>query len=143
MSTLEYLNNTQKLQRREHFRHLVQIAMADGNISDTESTLLRRIGVNLGFSVPETEELIDSTSGTIYNPPSDLAIQFAQVYQMVRLILVDNIVELGEMRLAYNFAAAAGVEPADIDRLLSFLVEGVKAGIKEENLLEDYKKSCN
>ena len=138
MINSEILSPTRRLQQKEHFRHLVQIAMSDGKIDSIEMKMLNRMGINIGLSEFETQELIDSTCGTIYSPPENKNIQFEQVYNMVQLILADGIVELGEMRLAYTFADAAGFDTDKIDYLLSFLLEGIKAGKNEHNLFVDY-----
>jgi uncharacterized tellurite resistance protein B-like protein len=73
MNLLSYFNLQLKKQNIEYFIHLVQITKADDNISNNEMELLHRIDRKLGFTNPEIETLILTTSKSDYIPPYELS----------------------------------------------------------------------
>lgn len=50
MSLLEHFDHPDKKQDKEHFIHLIQVALADGIIEDIELKMLTRLGKNMGFT---------------------------------------------------------------------------------------------
>ena len=72
MKLLEHFDHEGKKQDKEHFKHLIQVALADGIIEDNELKMLHRLGKNMGFTEPEIDDLLDSTKNSTYNPPYEL-----------------------------------------------------------------------
>jgi uncharacterized tellurite resistance protein B-like protein len=140
MNLLSYFNHPLKKQNIEYFIHLVQITKADDNISNTELELLHRIGRKLGFTDPEIETLILTTAKPDYIPPYELSSRFEQVYEIVKITLVDGAIDKNEMRLATGFAVRSGFKENEIPKLLSLLIRGIKEGKDEDDLFKEYKK---
>jgi hypothetical protein len=140
MNILNYFNHPLKKQNIEYFVHLVQITKADDNISNSELELLHRIGRKLGFTDPEIESLILTTAKSDYIPPYELSSRFEQVYEIVKMTLVDGAMDKNEMRLATGFAVRSGFKDNEIPKLLSLLIRGIKEGKDEDDLFKEYKK---
>jgi|WetSurMetagenome_2_1015567.scaffolds.fasta_scaffold576178_1 uncharacterized tellurite resistance protein B-like protein len=141
MDTHEHFEHQVKKDAREHFLHLIQIALADGIIDITETEMLNRFGHKLGFEQSEINKLIESTRNSAYNPPYELSKRFEQVYDIVKMVLADGVIEKSEMQLANNFAAKSGFPENDIPRLLALLIRGIKEGKDEDELFEAYKSA--
>jgi len=140
MKNLDIFDHPQKIQNKEYFVHLVRIAKADDVVSPDEQDLLHRIGKNLGFTDPEIDKLIETTSHTYYDPPYELSKRFDQLYEIVRMILADGVINSREMRLATGFAVQSGFSEREIPKLLVLLISGIKQGKDEESLFDVYKK---
>jgi len=140
MSLLEHFDHPDRKQDKEHFRHLVQIALADGIIEESEHKMLYRLGKNKGFTDPEIEELMKSTMKSAYNPPYELSKRFEQLYSIVKIIVADGKIEDSEMRLARGLALKSGFAEGEISALLSLLIEGIKEGVDDDDLFKQYKK---
>lgn len=141
MSHLENFDHPLKKQNKEYFVHLVRIAKADDVVSHNELELLLRIGKNLGFTSPEIDKLIITTSKFDYDPPHELSKRFDQVYEIVKMTLSDGVIDDSEMRLASGFAVKSGFTESEIPKLLVLLISGIKEGKDEEDLFEVYRKS--
>jgi uncharacterized tellurite resistance protein B-like protein len=139
MDTHEHFEHQVKKDAREHFLHLIQIALADGIIDIAETEMLNRLGHKLGFEQSEISKLIESTRKSAYNPPYELSKRFEQVYDIVKMVLADGVIEKSEMQLANNFAAKSGFPENEIPRLLALLIRGIKEGKDEDELFEAYK----
>ena len=140
MSILEHFDHPDKKQDKEHFMHLIQVAMADGIIDDVELKMLHRLGKNLGFTDPETDNLLESTKKSAYNPPYELAKRFEQLYSIVKMVLADGKIDNTEMRMASGLALKSGFAEGEIPALLSLLIKGIREGEDEEDLFKEYKK---
>ena len=140
MKLLEHFDHPERRQDKEHFKHLIQVAMADGKIDDNELKMLHRLGRNLGFTDPEIDDLLESTKQSAYNPPYELAKRFEQIYGIVKMVLADDKIDNNEMRLATGLALKSGFSENEIPALLVLLIDGIKNGEDEEDLFKMYKK---
>lgn len=140
MKLLEHFDHPEKKQDKEHFKHLIQIALADGKIEDNEIKMLNSLGKNLGFTEPEINDLLNSTKQSAYNPPYELAKRFEQIYGIVKMVLADDKIDSNEMRLATGLALKSGFQENEIPALLVLLIDGIKKGEEEEDLFKIYKK---
>lgn len=140
MNTLEQFDHQNKKQDKAHFTHLIQVALADGNVDETEKEMLHRLGKKMGFTDPEMDNLIESTKNAMFVPPYELYKRFEQVYDIVKMILADGKIENSEMRLATNLALKSGFNEKEIPGLLILLIDGIRKGEDEEDLFEVYKK---
>jgi uncharacterized tellurite resistance protein B-like protein len=140
MNILEHFDHQSKKQDKEHFLNLIQVALADGKIDHTETEMLHRFGRKMGFTDPEVDHLIISTAKLGYNPPYELFKRFEQIYDIIKMVLADGVIDKNEMRLANIFAAKSGFKDSEIPNLLVLLLRGIREGKDEEELFEDYKK---
>lgn len=140
MDILDHFEHHDKKQNKEHFIDLIQVALADGIIDQKEMELLHRMGRNLGFTDPEIDGLIESSYKAVHVPPYELSKRFEQVYNIVKMILADGLIDDNEMRLANIYATKLSFTENEIPKLLALLINGIREGKDEEDLLEIYKK---
>lgn len=137
----EHFEHQGKKQDKEHFINLIQVALADGIIDNSELEMLHRFGRKVGLTKIEIDDLIESSSNNTYTQPYELFKRFEQVYDIVKMVLADGIIDQNEMRLANNFAMKSGFPDNEIPQLLNLLILGIKEGKDEDDLFEMYKKS--
>ena len=140
MNILEHLDHHDKKQNKDHFMDLIQVALSDGVIDQKELEMLHRFGRKMGFTDLETDDLIEATTKAVYNPPYEFFKRFEQVYNIVKMILADDVIDKNEMRLANSFATKLGFSEIEIPKLLFLLINGIKEGKDDEDLFEAYKK---
>lgn len=141
MDILDQFEHHGKKQQKEHFKNLIKVALADGNVDKQELEMLHRFGRKMGFTDPEIDNLIDAAGTWSFNPPYELAKRFEQLYDIVKMVLADNIIDENEMKLASTYAIKLGFEQKEIDNLLQLLIDGIKQGNDEEDLFTLYKKT--
>lgn len=140
MKFLEHFDHPERKQDKEHFIHLIQIALADGKIEEVELQLLQRMGSKLGLTKPEIDDLMATNKQSAYNPPYELSKRFEQLYDLIKMVYADGVIDDSEMRLASGLAIKSGFEEDEIPVLLSVLIEGIKRGDDEDDLFTLYKK---
>jgi uncharacterized membrane protein YebE (DUF533 family) len=140
MNLLDQFDHPGRKQDKEHFSHLIQIALADGKIDDAELKMLFRFGSKMGFTTPEIEDLLEAGKNLAYIPPYELSKRFEQLYDVVKMVYADGIIDNNEMRLATGLALKSGFIEEDIPDLLALLIKGIKNGDDEDDLFDLYKK---
>ncbi len=139
MNFSDFIRNNGKRISREHFIHLVQVSRADGRINPAELTLLHREGMKFGLTPPEVDQLIEDEGRRHYDPPYALAEKFEHLYNVAEMILADNEVTEGEKRLIKRFAIEAGFSDKTIPKLIDLLINGIRKGVDEESLLQEFR----
>ena len=140
MNISEHFDHQSKKQNKEHFRNLIQIALADEIIEPKESEMLHRFGKKMGFTNEEIAALINSSSKDSFNPPYELNRRFEQVYEIVHMALSDDKIDDTEIQLAKVFAIKSGFAETEIPVLMNILINGIKLGKDEEDLFDIYRK---
>lgn len=140
MNILEHFDHTERKRDKEHFGHLLQIALADGKIENSELEMLYRSGRKLGLTKEEIDELLENSKKSAFTPPYELTKRFEQLYDIVKMVYADGQVNSNEMRMATTLAIKLGFTEDEIPFLLTLLINGVKNSEDEEELLEMYKK---
>lgn len=140
MSFSDFITHHGKRVNKDAFVHLVQISKSDGKIQKDEYELLHKEGKRFGLTDPEIDKLIKTEGEHNYHPPYSLDEKFEQLLQTAEMILADNVVTEGEMKMIRKFAIAAGFRFEVIDELIDVVINGVKNNTPEEELLGTYKK---
>jgi len=140
MSILNYFDNYDKKESKEHFLFLIRVSRADGNTDKSESKLLYRIGKRLGFTDPEIDDLMESKEAKIYSPPYELEKRFHLLYNVVAMALADGVLYESEIRMIKLLATASSFNDKDSERVLNLLVNGIKYGKNEEELFKSFKE---
>lgn len=140
MNFLEHFDHPGKKQDKEHFGHLIQIALADGKIEDSELQMLHQFGNKLGLTTQEVDDLLETSKKSAYIPPYELDKRFGQLYDVIKMVFADGKIDNNEMRLATGIALKSGFTEQEIPVLLALLISGIKNGDDEEDLFDLYKK---
>lgn len=140
MSIVEQFDHPERKQDKEHFKHLIEVAMADGTIDEDELKMLNRMGRNLGLTEPEINSLMEATKNSGYQPPYELSRRFEQLYRIVKMVMADGKIDNNEMRLATNIGLRSGFSESEVPVLLSLLINGIRNEEDEEDLFMQYKK---
>lgn len=137
---LEHFDHPGRKQDKEHFSHLIQMALADGEIQAEEMEMLHRLGSKMGLTAPEVDDLLEATKKSAYIPPYELSKRFAQLYDVVKMVFADGKIDNSEMRMATGIALKSGFTEDEIPALLALLINGIKKEEDEDDLFDLYKK---
>ena len=140
MNFTHFITHHGKRINRENFLRLVQVAMIDGQIKESEHKLLHKEGKKFGLTDPEIDQLIRSETSNNYHPPYSLKDKFEELYNIAEMILADEVVTESEMKMIRHYAISAGFSDEVIEGLMTLLIEGVANNVDEDKLLKEFKK---
>jgi uncharacterized tellurite resistance protein B-like protein len=140
MNFSDFITNHGKRVNKDHYIHLIQVSKSDGKIDPEELEILHKEGKRFGLTDPEIDKLIEAEGHHHYQAPYSLHDKFEHLYNVAGMILADDIITEGETKIIKRFAIEAGFSDAAIDKLLKILFEGIRNNVKEDELLDQFKK---
>lgn len=140
MSFSDFISNHGKKVIKEAFIYLVQVSRVDGKIGKEEMELLHKEGKKFGLTEPEIEKLVQAEKDHHYNPPYSLHDKFEHFYNIVEMVLADDVIREKERRMIKRFAIEAGFDYSKIDSLIDIMIKGAEKNTPEEELFEKFKK---
>lgn len=109
-------------QIRSHFANLCQLALADAIINKQEAEYLNELSRKHGISKQEFDEIMnDAYSIDFVSPETPLA-RLEQMYDLVRMVLMDDIIDERKVQLCVKVAKNLGFEPYVVGDLIKALV---------------------
>ncbi len=127
MSIAEIFESGERTQDKGHFKNLVLIANADGNLDDTEILALHKIGRRIGLTYSQIGTIMDDPKKYPVIPPISKDERFEMLIDLVRIMIADNIIEDREMKLVERFAIQLGyksIDDVDVESVIALIVRG-------------------
>jgi len=135
MGFQELFESFDKKKRKSHFKNLLAVAMADGNLDNVEFEYIMRLAEKCYMSRDEVKRVLDHPEAISFYPPKTNRERFDQMYNLVTVMLVDGTIDDREIQLCKVFAMRLGFKPALVDKLILDLIESAMEGIAKEVVL--------
>ncbi len=138
MSIADVFENGERKQDKGHFRNLVMIAKADGIVDPSESNLLEELGMELGLSKEQIEEIKANPEAFEITPPASRVERFEQIVNLIQMVNVDGEVADAEMKLLEKVAVGIGykdIDEVDVESILALIKRGEDTEVIIEELL--------
>ena len=124
-----------------HFLNLYSLALADTQIDATELETLYELGQQRGVLKEEIDNLILNPENVKPFIPQDTLTKVECLYDFVKIILADGIVDEREKEMLKKFCFQFGFEEQNIPIIMEFLInEGVK-GTDRTTIIEHVKQT--
>lgn len=115
-----------KSRNKGHFSAIVRVAIADGDLSPEEKNFLDKLAVKLEISPDEYEEILENPLKYPVNPPSLYLQRLERLYDLSRMVYVDQVLGPKQKEVLSKFALALGFTPANVslivEKALSLLI---------------------
>ncbi|MFN6945224.1 MAG: TerB family tellurite resistance protein [Cytophagaceae bacterium] len=125
--------------QKSHLKNIINLAKADGYMSDLEIDYIFRLGEKMKFSAEEIEDLIEDSASNIFVKPSNDSERFDQLFDLVSLMLADGIIEDSEMDFCIDMAKRMGVRNSITGVLVRKIVMDQQNGIAKNEIKEQTK----
>lgn len=138
MSIEQLFETGERKQDRSHFRNMVMIARADGEISEEEVALLHKMGQKISLSEEQIEMIINDPNKLSINPPVSRMDRYEQIIELIQMVHIDGKVDDNEMDVLERVAVGIGfsdLEDVDVESILALIVRGEDTDTIIEELL--------
>ncbi|WP_437368358.1 hypothetical protein [Maribacter litoralis] len=132
MGFQELFESFDKKKRKSHFKNLLAVAMADGNLDNIEFDYIMQLADKCYMSRDEVKRVIDFPEAITFHPPKTNRERFDQMYDLVTVMLIDDRIDEREMQLCKVFAMKLGFKPAIVDKLVLDLIDNAVEGVAKE-----------
>lgn len=102
-----------------HLQNLVALAEADGILHEDEIDLLNKIGRHYGLKTNEILEIFRDQNDFELKIPANYDQKINQLFEMVKLMMVDNVIDEKEMQLAKDLCQSLKFA----DKIIELLIE--------------------
>lgn len=138
MSIADLFESGERKADRCHFRNMVMIAKADGEISEAEQKLLQKIGKKLSLTDEQQKELVRDAKSFHVSTPYNREERFEQIINLVMMVQADGKIADAEIKTLERVAVGIGfrnLDEVDVESILALINrgEGVE-GIMDELL---------
>ena len=127
-----------KSRNRDHFAAIVRIALADGIISDQEQAFINRTAINLEIEDTEVNSIIENINDYPINPPVSKQIRLERLYDLSRMVFVDNIADEAEKKLMHRLVIGLGFEVDKANEIIEKSFQEILKGSDEEEFISSF-----
>ena len=122
--------------KKNHLRNLVALAAIDGHIHEDEITYLYKIGEKYQLKPQQIKKIIDNKEQTAPEIPEHHNQKVALLYDLVGMMMADNVIEDSEMEFCRKMFAKFGYKDILIDDMIDLYHQGVEDTDIWEKFLE-------
>ena len=124
-----------KVGAKSHMKNLLEMAMVDGHFDSVEMELLNKIAKRHSISEKQLKQIQQNMEAIHFEIPKDEATKFAQLYDLVHMMVIDNYVDQEEIKLCTIFAKKFGYKEKNVKEL----VDSVASNIRNNQTFNDTK----
>src|SRR5690606_34489084 len=138
MSISDLFEHGERKQDKGHFRNLVLMAHADGELSPKEDALLQDIGKELGLTQEQISDIKNNPEKYPIIPPASRTERFEQIIHLIQMVHADGKIDDAEMDILGKKAVAIGysdIEEVDVESILALIMRGEDVDVIIEELL--------
>ncbi|MBX2828165.1 MAG: TerB family tellurite resistance protein [Flavobacteriaceae bacterium] len=139
MSFRDLFESGERSRNLGHFASIVNMAGANGVISDPEEALLKRFAVKLHISESDYVEILKNPSKYPISPPNSADKRLSRMLDLFKMIFADNKIDDEELILLERYAIGLGYTEELAAKLIKRSVEIFNGGLD----LEDYRYLLN
>ena len=139
MSFSDLFDSGFKKRNEDHFAAIVRVAMDDGVISPEEKEFLDRLARNLGVEESEYKNILKDYQSHPINPPISYDHRLERLYDLVRMVHVDQIHGDPEHKLLNKIGVGLGFHAVNVRYIVDKALTLVHNGVDLDTFLQEIK----
>ncbi|WP_406685432.1 TerB family tellurite resistance protein [Seonamhaeicola sp. MEBiC1930] len=139
MSISDLFDSGFKKRNESHFASIVRVAMADGIITDEEKAFLDRLANNLSINEADYKAILKDYNSHPINPPVSYDRRLERLFDLIRMVYVDNIEGEPEMLLLKKIAVGLGFHAVNVKYIIDKATTLVSQGADLDHFVDQIK----
>ena len=139
MSFSDLFDSGFKKRNEDHFAAIVRVAMDDGVISEEEKAFLNRLARNLNISEAEYKTILKDYQSHPINPPISYDHRLERLYDLVRMVHVDQIKGDSEHKLLNKIGVGLGFHAVNVRYIVDKALTLVNNGVDLDTFIQEIK----
>jgi len=139
MSISDLFDSGFKKRNEDHFASIVRVAMDDGIISPEEKAFLDRLARNLDISDADYKQILKDYQSHPINPPVSYDHRLERLYDLVRMVHVDQIKGDTEHRLLNKIGVGLGFHAVNVKYIVDKALTAVSSGADLDTFMYEIK----
>jgi len=139
MSISDLFDGGFKQRNKDHFAAIVRVAMDDGVISEEEKAFLDRLARNLDISEEDYKLILKDYQSHPINPPVSYDHRLERLYDLVRMVHVDQIKGDPEHKLLNKIGVGLGFHAVNVKYIVDKALTAVNSGADLDTFIYEIK----
>lgn len=139
MSISDLYSSGFRERNRDHFAAIVRVALSDGEINPEEQEFLDRLAKNLDVDESEYEKIMENPFIYPVNPPLSHEKRIERLYDIARMVYVDEIEHEPEMQIMKRLCIGLGFKLSRIDEVIAKAMDLIHEGATLDKFMEEMK----
>jgi len=139
MSFSDLFDSGFKKRNEDHFAAIVRVAMNDGAISNDEKAFLDRLARNLDIGEDDYKLILEDYKSHPINPPAEYDRRLERLYDLVRMVHVDQIHGDPEHKLLNKIGVGLGFHAVNVKYVIDKAMELVHNGADIDTFMYEIK----
>lgn len=139
MSFSELFDSGFKTRNKGHFSAIVRVALSDGGISEKEQQFLDKIAKQLEINDEEYKEILSNPTKYPINPPYLYINRLERLYDLGRMVRLDNNLGEKQSEVLTRFALALGFTPSNVDYIVDKALKLIDKKVDIDDFLFEMK----
>ena len=111
MTFSDLFNSGFSIRNQDHFASIVRIVFCDNILSQEEKDFLDRLAHKLDISKETCQKIFNNYNSHPINPPHSQKSRIERLYDLVRMVYVDDIKDIHEVKLLKKIVIGLGFQP--------------------------------
>jgi len=139
MSFSDLFDSGFKKRNESHFAAIVRVAMDDGVITDDEKAFLDRLARNLSINETDYKSILKNYKSHPINPPISYDKRLERLYDLARMVYVDQIDSDTEHKLLNKIGVGLGFHAVNIKYIVDKAITLVRNGVDLDTFIDQIK----
>ena len=139
MSISDLFDSGFKQRNEDHFASIVRVAMDDGVITADEKAFLDRLARNFGIEESVYKTILKDYQSHPINPPIEYDLRLERLYDLVRMVHVDQIHGDSEHKLLNKIGVGLGFHAVNVKYIVDKALTLVSNGVDLETFIHEIK----
>ena len=140
MSFSDLFNSGFTTRNQDHFASIVRVALSDNAISQEEKAFLDRLAQNLDISKETYASILKDYKTHPINPPISLERRIERLYDLARMVNVDQIKDVHEVTMLSKIAIGLGFQTETVSEVVNTSLKLVSDKVDFETFQEEMKR---
>jgi len=139
MSISDLFDSGFKKRNEDHFAAIVRVAMDDGIITPEEKEFLDRLAHNLDINESDYKLILKDYQSHPINPPLSYDVRLERLYDLVRMVHVDQIHGDPEHKLLNKIGVGLGFHAVNVRYIVDKALTLVHNGVDLDTFIKEIK----
>ena len=122
MGLFSVFNKNEDDKNRSHIKNLLEVAISDGELDESELKLIISIAGKFDITEKEVLDMKENRDDITFTPPSSFSSKVKLMEDLVRVLLADKKIEEEEIKICKDLAHKLKLNSHIVDELIDSII---------------------
>jgi uncharacterized tellurite resistance protein B-like protein len=123
MGLFSVFQNNEKKKNKSYIKNLLEVAIADGKLDESELNVIINIAANFDITKDEVLSIKDHNPTIEFTPPSSYSAKVRLLEDLVKIMIADKQIDENEVKICKDLALKLDIAPVIVDELIQSSVK--------------------